>query len=171
MKQTILLALILSLFSLTGFAQDFPTNEKEYLQKYAKNIKKSRINGVYIPKDIDEAFLELENLSESKAREKFKSGPEDLVAKRLIKGLGEWMIVNWNFYEGSRFSHHLRLQGVSHPNDMADFMIRIYHRSLNGKALDKDKLARSYGEKRRAARDAKYEGQGRVLEKRQRPRE
>lgn len=113
-----------------------PSNTvEEYEKQYQRNIKKSRINGVYIPKDLNDAIEQLIKLSPEKSLEKFKMVPEDGVAKKLHFGLGRWMIVNWNFYDGSRLSHYLKNLGVGHPDDMADFLIVSLHRHLNGKDL------------------------------------
>lgn len=133
-------------------AQEFPNTEEEFKATYAKNIKKSRINGVYIPKDMVDAFMELDNLSTAESKAKFRSGTEDVVAKKLQRAIGQWMIVNWNFYEGSRFSHHIKGIGVSHPEDMAEFMIRSYHRYLNQVPLDSASLASVIESKRKEMR-------------------
>jgi len=119
-------------------------NEAEYEKQYNRNIRKSRINGVYIPKDINDAIVQLKKLSSSSSLAKFKNAPENKVAKKLHFGIGNWMIVNWNFYEGSRFSDYLKKMGVGHPDDMADFMIVTFHRYLNNKELNSKKLATKF---------------------------
>lgn len=136
------------------WAQNFPNTETEFKDTYEKNIKKSRINGVYIPKDIDDAFQELDALSTQEARAKYRSGDEDLVVSRLKMGIGQWMIVNWNFYEGSRLSHYIKEIGVTHPEDMSEFMMRLYHRYLLGKDVDQKALADKIESTRKLARKA-----------------
>jgi len=71
--------------------------EKKYNEKYERNIKKSRINGVYIPKNIAEAHNELKALSQPESLSKFKSAEKFFVVDRLHYGLGRWMIVNSRF--------------------------------------------------------------------------
>ncbi|WP_235296883.1 DUF6794 domain-containing protein [Portibacter marinus] len=119
-----------------SYTQDPVHDEKSFEERYERNIKKSRINGVYIPKDLDEAMSELLALSSKEALEKFKNGEEVVVAKKLHFGLGRWMIYNWNFYEGSRFSHFLSQKGITHPDDQAQLVIVSLHRKLNGRDLD-----------------------------------
>ena len=49
-------------FCLNSIAQDdvvFPKGEKGYEALYQRNIKKTRINGVYIPANLEEAFKEI----------------------------------------------------------------------------------------------------------------
>ena len=113
------------------------------------NRSKASINGVYIPSDIEDAVKRLTDLSPEGSIEKFKNAPEEGIDRKLHFGIGKWMIVNWYFYEGSRLEFHLRQMGLSHPDDMADFLIVCFHRHLNGKNLETKKLAGKYIENRR----------------------
>lgn len=155
MKKSLLYLLLFILFSSSNtiLAQTKneikPTNTAEEFEKqHERNIRKSRINGVYIPKDIGDALNQLKKLSSEKSITKFKMIPEESVAKKLHFGIGRWMIVNWSFYEGSRMSKYLRELGLGHPDDMADFMIITFHRYLNEKDLGTKDLAESFRKKR-----------------------
>jgi hypothetical protein len=106
---------------------------------YRSNIKKTRINGVYIPKNLEEAFRELDGLSEEKDRIKFRLADEQTVAKKLFFGLGRWMSYNWHFEAGSRFTVYLNGLGIVYPDDMTTFMLISYHRHLNKKDLEIEK--------------------------------
>lgn len=133
--------IISTLIIFIGFhslAQDPVVDEVTFEERYERNIKKSRINGVYIPKNLDEAMSELLALSSDEAIAKFIAGEEEVVAKRLHFGLGRWMIYNWNFYEGSRFSHYLKEKGIHHPDDQARFVIVSLHRQLNQKDINEE---------------------------------
>ncbi len=133
--------LTLFLVPITLMAQENRT-DSIYMEQYKKNIRKPRINGVYIPKNLDDVYKELSELSSENALNKFKLGEEDIVAKKLALGLGRWIFVNWNFYEGSRISHYLKTQyGLSHPEDMSEFIIRCFHRHLNNKNIDDKRIA------------------------------
>lgn len=149
--RNIALLLMFGTFLFNGnlVAQDPISDEQTFESRYARNIKKSRINSVYIPKDLDEAMEELKALSSEGALAKFKSGEEGLVAKRLHFGLGRWMIYNWNFYEGSRFSHYLKEMGVAHPDDQARLVIIALHRQLNEKDLALEDLIVQLNEARK----------------------
>jgi hypothetical protein len=144
---------ILGLLSMN--AQDPISDEKAFEERYARNIKKSRINGVYIPKDINEAIEELKALSTDEALLKFKYAEEEMVAKKLHFGLGRWIIYNWNFYEGSRFAHYLKGIGVNHPDDQAKFIIICLHRSLNDSPLEMELLAKQFQDYRAQLRKEK----------------
>lgn len=134
---------ISSLLLTSVYAQEeapMPTTPEEAEAKYARNIKKSRIKGVYIPKDHKEAILELKEMSPDKALGKFRTQSEDMVVRKLHFGLGRWIRYNWNFYEGSRLSEHLKKMGVSHPDDMSNFLMRLLHRDLNGNPANEKEL-------------------------------
>lgn len=116
--------------------------EKSFNATYSKNIKKPRINGTYIPKNLDDVYKEINELSSPNALHRFKLGEEAVVSKKLALGLGRWMYVNWNFYEGSRISHLLKTKyNISHPEDMSEFLITCYHRHLNKKTIHEKELA------------------------------
>jgi hypothetical protein len=111
---------------------------------HAERIKKDYILGVYIPKDLTEAFVQLNRKIDDKSKAKFRSLPEEVAAHKLHFSLGRWMQTNWSFYEGSRFSDFLQKMGVFNPDDMAQFVIITYHRNLNKKELKAKDLVDAY---------------------------
>jgi len=139
-----LLVLLFSWCFASVQAQDFPTTKEGFAKQYKKNIRKTRINGVYIPSDIRDAMSQLEKKSQVDVLDKFKNAPVELVAPKLHFGLGRWMMVNWNFEEGSRLSHKLVKMGITKPDDMAQFLIVSLHRHLNKQDLDIEKRAQEY---------------------------
>ena len=143
MRSGLLICLIGLLTLNTALAQTIAVegsdSQKAYEAQYQKNIKLSKINGVYIPATLDEAFRRIKKLTPESAIQNFKAAPEAQVCKRLHFGIGRWMIENWSFYTGSRISHLLKTKGILHPDDMAQFLLRSFHRSLNG--LDSDEAA------------------------------
>lgn len=138
------LLLCLLLGAADSTAQFFPKNAAQADSLWKANVRKSRINGVYIPKSLDEAFSELSALASPEATLKFKLGDEDEVARKLHFGVGRWIRYNWNFEQGSRLAQLLRDLGVHRVDDMSDFIIRTYHRHLNGQPLDEATLAERY---------------------------
>jgi len=126
------------------------TQIQQIEEQYAFNIQQTHINDVYIPEDVDDAMTELDRLSDETGRAKFLETDEDNAAKVLVKGLGRWMIVNWNFFDGSRLSHYLKEMGVSHPDDMAKFLIVSYHRYLRGADQEYKIRAKIYEEQRKS---------------------
>lgn len=115
---------------------------------YQSNIKKSKLYGVYIPRDIDDALSQLMKLTDADARNKLMTSDEETIARKLHFGLGRWMEYNWNFVEGSRFSHLLREKGLFHHDDMVQFMLITFHRHINKKPLDTELLVKKFKESR-----------------------
>ena len=145
MKKLLFLTFCLILSSIIVQAQVMAIEDSEaakaYEKEYQANIKLSKLNGVYIPSSLDEAYNRLKKLSPPASIAKFGQGEEKVVAEKLHFGIGRWMIVNWNFYGGSRLSHLLKKKGVKHPDDMAQFILRTFHRKLNNKPLEEESLA------------------------------
>lgn len=138
---------------------------EEYQKEYAENIQKSRIDGVYIPKDLDDAFKELELLSSKESIEKFKNASEDIVAHKLHFGLGRWIDYNWNFEKGSRFEYYLKGLGLKERDHMMQFTIVSWHRHLNNKPLEIEEQVKMYDdiiEKKRLKRK-EYEESNKII--------
>lgn len=151
MKSVHFLILLISLCFTSINAQKSTLSGKDDVlpkQNYEENITKEFINDVYIPQDLDEALEELKRLSESDGITKFKDAEEAVVAKKLHFGLGRWIMEKWNLYDGSRYSHYLRLKGLSYPDDMARFTIISLHRDLNGKNLEVDERIKEVRDQR-----------------------
>lgn len=126
-----ILILVAASFVLHLGAQKPAETIEEYEASYQKRIKEEYLHQVYIPKDLTDAFLQLNQLIDRESKDKFKSIPENIAATKLHFSLGRWIIHNWGFYGGSRLSHHLKALGLYHPDDMASFIIISYHRSIN----------------------------------------
>lgn len=124
-------------FLFSAISSVFSQNtEAEYLKQYEENIQLEYINDIYIPVDVKDAMTQIDDLSNDKGKARLLEADEELAAERLVFGLGKWMIVNWNFYEGSRLSHVLKSYGVTLPDDMARFLIVSYHRHLRNAPLE-----------------------------------
>ena len=128
-------SLLIGLLPVTG-----QTNRDKEIAKfekeYQKRVKKERLFGVYIPKDLADSFSQLNRLTTQSSKQIFRNAPEEIAIKKLHFSLGRWIIHNWGFYGGSRLSHYLKELGVTHPDDQARMIIRSYHRYLNKQPLD-----------------------------------
>ncbi len=126
--------------------------ESEFEKNYARRIQQEMINGVYIPRDLVDAFSQLNQLIDAESKRKFRSVEEEVAVSKLFFSLGRWITRNWGFYEGSRLSHYFRKMGVFHPEDMARMLIVSYHRYLNDTDLDLKGQIRFYQKKQEAER-------------------
>ena len=156
MRLSLIFSLIL-LFSFTSFTSTAQnkdpkpaSTEEEYEKSYQRRIKRERLHGVFIPKDLADAFVQLNILVDKSSQTKFKGMPEADAVKKLHFSFGRWIIHNWGFYGGSRYSDYLRRLGIYHPEEMASFTILMYHRYLNKTDLD----VKAYMEKYKADKEA-----------------
>ena len=123
---------------------------EEYEAAYQRRIRQEVLNSVYIPKDLADAFNELNKKIDPDSERKFLSLPDTVAAQKLFFSLGRWINVNWGFYGGSRLSHYLKGIGITHPEDMATFIIITYHRNLRREPLEVKSVVERLLEKRRA---------------------
>ncbi len=124
-----------------------------YQEKYEWRLRQEVLYGSYIPKDVNEVFVELNKKMDQASKNKFKSMPEAVAATKLFFSLGRWMTHNWGLYEGSRLSKYMQDMGVFHPDDMVRFLIIAYHRSINQKPLEIKSLLKVFHEKNAAQQE------------------
>lgn len=146
MRQLFIILMVLHYVALSG--QSAAESARVADSTFKSNVVKSRIDGVYIPKNIEDAMLELDRLSPPESKVKYKEAEELVVAKKLHFGLGRWMSVNWSFVPGSRISKLLTDIGLIMEEEKINFMLRMYHRHLNGKPLMAIETAKEYIQKR-----------------------
>ncbi len=142
-----------------------PNTYEEYLKQYEWRIKQAYLFDVYIPRDLYDAFRVLDEATTARSKQKLLSVDEDTAWRKLFFSLGRWMMVNWAFYEGSRFEHYLRQLGLGHPDDMVRFMIVTWHRHLSGKPLRVKELVAQLAEARKKEHLERLR-KGQVLEER-----
>lgn len=105
--------------------------ELKQIQKlYQENIVADSINGVYIPKNIEEAFTELNRLLKAKDIEAIKNREDDALDHF---GLGMWIRNNWGLWGGSRLQQYFIKRDINHPDSMSTFIMSQYSNWLNGK--------------------------------------
>ena len=99
--------------------------------------------GVYIPKDLHDAFIELERMMDPQFLAEFQSGTEAKLVKYHF-GLGLWTRNNWALWKGSRLTSYFANLGIHHPDDMSSIIMVSFHRHLNGKPIKLDEQVRYY---------------------------
>lgn len=157
----IIIAALLTVAVSAGWAQP-AGNKAEFEKMYQERIKKEYLNGQYIPRDLTDAFLELNKLIDAESKASFKSVPEEEAVHKLYFSFGRWITENWGFYGGSRLSHFVKELGITFPEDMAEFIIVSYHRNLNRKELKVKEQATYFQEKRRKEHEMRA-SKGKIL--------
>ena len=129
---------------------------------YRWRIKQEKLDGVYIPKDLEDCFGVLDEAMDEPTRKAFLELPEAEVDARTHNTIGLWMSVRWQMPEGSRITAKLYQMGLPHFDYMISTILVSYHRLKHGIDLKvEDQIAfyrahweKKQEEKRRNARQA-----------------
>ena len=121
-KITICIIVIL-LLCLSSAAQKKVSYERDY--RYLVE----RIDGIYIPKDIDEAIDSLDIILsvEEKRYVADSLSLEDFTAMAHM-GIGMWMRNNWGLWGGSRLQRYFRDRQVNHPDAMSHEILKAFYK-------------------------------------------
>lgn len=99
---------------------------------YKKRIITDSINGRYIPKNIEECFLELNKILKPKDIEAIKNLKDRSETILYHHGFGTWLRNNWGLWGGSRLQQYLIKKGIDHPDSMSSIILEYYYDWLNG---------------------------------------
>ena len=148
MRTQILFSLLLACFSLLG--QDSliiqqkdkviikPQRKKDFHVNdsiYQARVKQAKLDGMYIPFDLKDAFKELNQLMDEEALKTFMAFDDAEVDAKTHATLGAWLENKWSMSEGSRLSEYFRKMQVPHYDYMIGILIQSYHRHLHGKDI------------------------------------
>lgn len=97
---------------------------------------KSEIDGVYIPKNLDDAIAELDNDFPDSLKTEIRKMTEDDFTARYHMGTGIWMRNNWNLWAGSRLSRYFNKLKIYHPDDMSGIILDSFHRTLMNQPIE-----------------------------------
>ncbi|HNY07345.1 MAG TPA: hypothetical protein PKL64_04585 [Bacteroidales bacterium] len=109
--------------------------QKEIIEErevYNKRIIADSINGLYIPKNLEECFLELNKLLKPKDIETIKNLKSKDDMNLYHFGLGTWLRNNWGLWGGSRLQQYFFKKGIDHPDNMSGIILSYYYDWLNG---------------------------------------
>ncbi|MBI5916103.1 MAG: hypothetical protein HY842_12070 [Bacteroidetes bacterium] len=146
MNQIILILSTLFFCSTTLCAQQGQVPADPDQEKYEWRLRQEVLYDVYIPKDVNEVFMELNKKIDAQSKAKFLTLGEEEATTRLFFSLGRWMTHNWSLFEGSRLSKYMQDMGIHHPDNMVRFLITAYHRSLGKQPLEIKELIKKYQE-------------------------
>lgn len=105
-------------------------NEREEL---AKRLVSETIDDRYIPKDLGDAFEQLDReLPEILRNEMKELGTRDKMIK-YHHGLGTWIRNNWGLWGGSRLQKYFTERGINHPDEMSGVILSFYWDWLHGR--------------------------------------
>jgi hypothetical protein len=97
---------------------------------------KSKIDGVYIPKNLMESIKEIDGFyNDSIKNEIIKMEENEFIGKYHME-TGLWIRNNWNLWKGSRLSRFFKRHGIKHPDYMSGIILTSYYRQLKGQEID-----------------------------------
>jgi hypothetical protein len=105
-------------------------------EAYRERTQKDSLNGVYIPKNINECVFELEKVYGEKSKSEFYAQEKNKVLASAYKqGMGLWVRNNWGLSNGSRLQKYFYENGVREPEDMTLVILTCYYNYANKKPL------------------------------------
>jgi hypothetical protein len=101
-------------------------------------------DGLYVPVDLEDAFVELDRMLPSKFRERFAMEEDEITLQHF--GLGQWMRNFWGLWSGSRLASYFHELGIEHPDDMSSIILTSYWRYLNAESIHLDEQVTEHQE-------------------------
>ncbi len=98
---------------------------------HQKNLVADSIDGIYIPKNIKDCFLDLDRTLLTKDIETIKNLKDRNETIMYHHGFGTWLRNNWGLWGGSRLQTYFIERGVRHPDSMSSKILEFYYDWLN----------------------------------------
>ncbi len=109
------------------------------LKEYSRRVCLiDSFNGVYIPKNLSEAHLELDNLLNDTTKVAIKNGESSHF------GVGLWIRNNWGLWGGGRLSCFFEERELYHPDNISSLIIYTYQMRLNNHSFDSEAIIKEY---------------------------
>jgi hypothetical protein len=101
-------------------------------EELQKRLIAEKIGDQYIPKDLGDAFLELDKELPEVDRTEMAAlkSRKDMITYH--HGLGTWLRNNWGLWGGSRLQKYFTDKGILHPDDMSSVVLFYYWDWLKG---------------------------------------
>lgn len=123
-KNKTILRIILILFFLWNF-QTYGYSQNDTLRKVTDTI-----NGIYIPINLEDCFIQINSFWQDTTITKVRSMTENEFLGNTHHGFGMWIRNNWGLWGGSRLSVYFNDMGIYHPDDMSGIILTSYYRNL-----------------------------------------
>lgn len=125
MKVKIIIVIILNLTSIVSFCQ---SKNDSINRKYKIVISHDSINGIYIPKNINDCLHQLDLILNDTVKSEILKMDERNFTINAHFGLGMWLRNNWGLWGGSRLQLYFIKEGIDHPDNMSDIILTSYYR-------------------------------------------
>lgn len=105
--------------------------QKEQLE-YEQRLVADTIDGIYIPRNIEDCLTQLDSILPFKNRNVIKSRPNRESMSDFHFGLGMWLRNNWGLWSGSRLERYFYARGIYHPDNISGAILEYYYDYLHG---------------------------------------
>lgn len=122
----------------------YQTIENKWAKEDSVRFTTDSLRGVYIPKDLEDCFKQIEIFWSDSTKMKVMQWTEDEFSGRVQMGFGMWIRNNWQLWGGSRLSKYFNDLGIYHPDDMSGIILGSYHRYLTGKKIKLEEQIKIY---------------------------
>lgn len=109
-----------------------------------KRKKADTLWGVYIPKDLDDSFKQLDSILPNKTVKLIDTLQNETGMNQYHHGLGTWLRNNWALWAGSRLSLYFNDLGIFHPDDMSGIILDSYYRYRHKLPINLDEQIKYY---------------------------
>ncbi|OFY93920.1 MAG: hypothetical protein A3K10_05485 [Bacteroidetes bacterium RIFCSPLOWO2_12_FULL_31_6] len=89
------------------------------------------IDGVYIPKNLDDSFTELNKLIKRKDRNNLLKNKENEFLTSQHFALGKYIRNEWGLWKASRLYLWFKEKEITHPDDISSIILKYYYRKNN----------------------------------------
>ena len=118
--------------------------EKKWRIEYKNRATLDTLDGVYIPKNLEDCFTQINSFWHDSTKVKVKNWTEEEFSTNAHFGFGMWMRNNWWLWGGSRLSKYFNELGIYHPDDMSGIILDSYHRYLNNQEIKLEEQVKYY---------------------------
>ena len=110
----------------------YKLKQEESAKKYQQKIQADTINGVYIPNNLEDCFVQLNKLLSDEDKQKIKQLKDRKETIQYHHSLGMWLRNNWGLWGGSRLQKYMLERKITQPDDMSATILEFYYDWLNG---------------------------------------
>jgi hypothetical protein len=114
----------------------YQEKQKEDYAYYISKIEKDSLNSIYIPKDLQDCFIQLDKILSEKDKAEIKNLKSRDETINYHHGLGMWLRNNWGLWGGSRLQKYFLTRKVTDPDSMSSLILEYYYDWLNNKNED-----------------------------------
>lgn len=113
-------------------AKERKIQRKQEHEAYRQRLTADTINGIYIPRNIEECFQQLDTILSAHLRSIIRNSKSINEIDGLHFGPGMWIRNNWGLWGGSRLQTYLLKRGLKHPDHMSGTIFDYYWDYLHG---------------------------------------